>query len=149
MKAIVYTKYGLPDASYYQTLSTLLLSVGNWTYLLGLGLVFTISALILNFVLYQSKLIPRWLSGWSLVGAALLFTNYLLESFSINPVEILFLQIGLYPKNSGCFVNNCIFYLYNSILCGFSCSRSTITDSYGAGSYCRTFTWHLAFVEKY
>jgi hypothetical protein len=55
MKAIVYTKYGLPDASYYQTLSTLLLSVGNWTYLLGLGLVFTISALILNFVLYQSR----------------------------------------------------------------------------------------------
>jgi len=72
-----------------------LLSAGNWAYLLGLGLAFAISALILNFVLYQSKLIPRWLSGWGLVGAALVFANYLLESFGINPVEILFLPIAV------------------------------------------------------
>ena len=90
-----FVKAGAPDASYYQTLGTLLLSAGNWAYLLGLGLAFAISALILNFVLYQSKLIPRWLSGWGLVGAALVFANYLLESFSINPVEILFLPIAV------------------------------------------------------
>jgi len=63
--------------------------------LLGLGLAFALSALILNFVLYQSKLIPRWLSGWGFVGAALVFANYLLQSFSINPVEILFLPIAV------------------------------------------------------
>ena len=90
-----FVKAGAPDASYYQTLGTVLLAAGNWAYLLGLGLAFAISALILNFVLYQSKLIPRWLSGWGLVGAALVFANYLLESFGINPVEILFLPIAV------------------------------------------------------
>jgi len=86
---------GAPIASYYQTLGTVLLAAGNWAYLLGLGLAFSLSALILNFVLYLSKLIPRWLSGWGLVGAALVFANYLLESFSITPVEILFYPIAV------------------------------------------------------
>ena len=58
---------GVLDASYYQTLGTILLAAGDWAFLLGFGLAFTLSALILNFVLYQSKLIPRWLSGWGFV----------------------------------------------------------------------------------
>ncbi len=90
-----FVKAGSLDTSYYQTLGTVLLAAGNWAYLLGLGLAFAISAMILNFVLYQSKLIPRWLSGWGFVGAVLVFANYLLESFGINPVEILFLPIAV------------------------------------------------------
>ena len=90
-----FVKAGTPDASYFQTLGTVLLAAGNWAYLLGLGLAFALSALILNFLLYQSKLIPRWLSSWGLVGAALVFVNYLFESFSIDPIEILFLPIAV------------------------------------------------------
>jgi len=90
-----FVKAGSLDTSYYQTLGTVLLAAGNWAYLLGLGLAFAISAMILNFVLYQSKLIPRWLSGWGFIGAVLVFANYLLESFGINPIEILFLPIAV------------------------------------------------------
>ena len=90
-----FTKAGSLDTSYYQILGTVLLAAGNWAYLLGLGLAFAISAMILNFVLYQSKLIPRWLSGWGFVGAALVFANYLLESFGMKPVEILFIPIAV------------------------------------------------------
>ena len=90
-----FAKAGALDTSYYQILGTVLLAAGNWAYLLGLGLAFAISALILNFVLYQSKLIPRWLSGWGFIGAALVFANFLLESFGINPVEIFFLPIAV------------------------------------------------------
>ena len=90
-----FVKAGTPDASYFQTLGTVLLAAGNWAYWLGLGLAFALSALILNFILYKSKLIPRWLSAWGLVGAALVFVNYLFESFSIDPIEILFLPIAV------------------------------------------------------
>lgn len=90
-----FAKSGALDTSYYQILGTVLLAAGNWAYLLGLGLAFALSALILNFVLYQSKLVPRWLSVWGFVGAALVFVNYLLESFGTNPVEILFLPIAV------------------------------------------------------
>jgi hypothetical protein len=89
-----FMKAGAPDVSYYQTLGTLLLAAGDWAFLLGFGLAFTLSALILNFVLYQSKLVPRWLSGWGLIGAASLYAYYLLQFFSIKQ-EILFLPIAV------------------------------------------------------
>ena len=90
-----FVQVGAPDASYYQTLGTLLLAAGDWAYLLGFGLFFTLSALILNFVLYQSKLIPRWLSVWGFVGGALIFVYYLIQPLNINLVEILFLPIAV------------------------------------------------------
>ena len=90
-----FVKAGAPEASYYQTLGTLLLSAGDWAFLLGFGLAFTLSALILNFVLYQSKLVPRWLSGWGFVGAVLILAYYLLQFFSNNQFEILFYPIAV------------------------------------------------------
>jgi hypothetical protein len=90
-----FVKAGAPDASYFQTLGDLLLAAGDWAYMLGFGLAFTISALILNYVLYQTKLVPRWLSIWGLIGAVLIFIYYLLQPFSINLVEILFLPIAV------------------------------------------------------
>ena len=90
-----YTAAGIPDASYYQTAGKLLLAAREWTLMIGSGLVWSLSALVLNYILYQSKLIPRWLSGWGLVGATLSFAVYLLQFFSINLGDILFLPIAL------------------------------------------------------
>jgi len=90
-----FIRAGTPDVSYYQTLGTVLLSAGNWIFLIGYGLVFALSALILNFVLYKSKLVPRWLSGWGLASAVLVFAHYLLQYFGINPVGILDLSIAV------------------------------------------------------
>jgi hypothetical protein len=89
-----FVKAGAPNASNYQTLGTLLLAAGDWAFMIGSGLVWSLSALILNYVLYQSKLIPRWLSGWGLVGAALSFATYLLQFFNID-LDILFLPIAV------------------------------------------------------
>ena len=86
---------GAPVDSHYQVLGTVLLAAGDWAFLLGFGLAFTISALILNFVLYQSKLVPRWLSGWGFIGAVLLWVYYLLQFVGVNQVEILFLPIAV------------------------------------------------------
>lgn len=90
-----FVKAGSLDVVYYKTLGAVLLAAGHWAYLLGLGLAFAISALILNYLLFQSKLVPRWLSVWGFVGAALVFANFLLESFGIKPVEILFIPIAV------------------------------------------------------
>lgn len=85
---------GSLDSFYYQTLGTVLLAAGDWAFWLGFGLAFGLSALILNFVLYRSKFIPRWLSGWGFVGAALVLANFSLQLFNNNPVEILYLPIA-------------------------------------------------------
>ena len=89
-----YVQAGVPDASYYQASGTLLLAARDWAFMLGPGLIFALSALILNYVLYHSTLIPRWLSGWGFVGAALLSAAYLLQFFSIDIVVFVFLPIA-------------------------------------------------------
>ena len=86
---------GAPDASYYQTLGALLLAAREWAFMVGSGLFWSLSPLILNYVLYQTKLVPRWLSIWGFVGAALSFAVYLLQFFGINQLDLLFFPIAL------------------------------------------------------
>jgi hypothetical protein len=38
---------------------------------MGAGLAFNLSALLLNSMVYRSRLVPRWLSAWGSFGAAL------------------------------------------------------------------------------
>jgi len=77
-----YVKAEVPDDSYFQTSGTLLIAVGDWSFPVFATLVFAISALILNYLLYQSKLVPRWLSIWGLIGAILVFTVGILALYS-------------------------------------------------------------------
>jgi len=90
-----YVQAAAPDASYFQTLGTLLLAVYEWALLVGIMIVFSLTALILNYLLYQSELIPRWLSVWGLIGATLLLAVGLLEIFGFNLTEILSIPIAL------------------------------------------------------
>ena len=86
---------GAPGDSNFQTVGTAVLAIRDWAFMIGSGLVWSLSALIFNYILYQSKLIPRWLSIWGLVGAALSFATYLPQFFSINLTEFLFLPIAV------------------------------------------------------
>jgi hypothetical protein len=90
-----YVQAAATDASYFQTLGTFILAVWDWTLLLGIMIVFSLTALILNYLLYQTELVPRWLSVWGLIGATLLLATGLLEMFGINLTDILSLPIAL------------------------------------------------------
>jgi hypothetical protein len=82
---------GTPDASYFQILATLLLAVREWGGGVFSTIVFSLSALILNYVLYRSKLIPRWLSGWGLIGAIFYFLSGFLPLFGHDPRSTIYL----------------------------------------------------------
>jgi hypothetical protein len=90
-----YAKAGAPAASYYLTLGTLLIAAREGAIIIGLGLFYALSVLILNYVLVRSRLVPRWLSGWGLVGAILSFSNTLLQLFSIDLGLLLFFPLRL------------------------------------------------------
>ena len=63
---------GAVDASYYQVLGILLLALKDWAGLIGTLIFAGLGSMTLNYVLYQSKLVPRWLSLWGFIGAALI-----------------------------------------------------------------------------
>ncbi len=89
-----YIQAGAPNASYNQTLGSLLLAAVDWINLITI-IVFSLSALILNYIFYRSKLIPRWLSGWGLIGATLHLAGGLIGMFSFNQADLLAAPIGL------------------------------------------------------
>jgi hypothetical protein len=86
---------GTPSASYFQALGTLLLAAREWVFNIGSGLIWSLSALLLNYILYRSKLVPRWLSGWGLAGSVLSFLTYFLGFFSVHLSEWLFAPIAV------------------------------------------------------
>jgi hypothetical protein len=62
-----YVKAGAPDASYFQTLGAVLLE-GHDLIAPVQTIIFCLGALIFYYLLYQTNLIPRWLSGWGLIA---------------------------------------------------------------------------------
>ncbi|HZK53803.1 MAG TPA: DUF4386 domain-containing protein [Desulfosporosinus sp.] len=93
-----YLKAGAPAASYFQTLGTLLIGVYDQIHPIG-GIVFSLGALMFYFLFYQSKLIPRWLSGWGLIAAILGLGAGLAGMFgltsSLSTIDVLALPIFL------------------------------------------------------
>jgi len=78
-----YVKAGAPDASYFQSLGTLLLAARDWAGVLG-SFAFILGALMYYYIFYQSKLIPRWLSIWGLIGVPLWIAGELLLMFGLT-----------------------------------------------------------------
>ena len=66
----IYGKAGAADASTIQTLGSGLVAAGEWIQMTG-GIVFSVGTLMIFALFYQTRLIPRWLSGWGLLGAVL------------------------------------------------------------------------------
>ncbi len=75
-----YVKAGGPDASYFQTLGTLFIAERAWNYQMVI-IVVSLGALMFYTLLFQSKLIPRFLSVWGLIGAVLSFAAGFLGMF--------------------------------------------------------------------
>ena len=88
-----YVTAGASNASLYQISGTLLLAVKTWAGQLGV-LAFTTGGMMYYYVFYQSKLVPRWLSGWGFLGAALSLASAVLAIFGLliplSPVFIVF-----------------------------------------------------------
>jgi len=88
-----YVEAGTPDASSFETVGMLLLEAVDWTYRI-LAIVFSLGALMIYYLFHQSKLIPRWLSLWGLIGAVLYLTVPLLGMFGIE-LGILMVPLAL------------------------------------------------------
>ena len=95
-----FVKAGAPDSSYFQTSGVLIVAGRDWMGNVGSLLPFCLGALMYYYIFYQTRLIPRWLSGWGLVGAALCMVAGMLVMFRvIGPMSttqiVLAVPIGL------------------------------------------------------
>ncbi len=89
--SLEFVEAGAPVDSYFQTSGALLLALRDWASILE-NFPYGLGALILNYVLYQSKLVPRWLSVWGLIGAILILAMGVLRLFGY---PVIFLAIPI------------------------------------------------------
>jgi hypothetical protein len=85
-----YITAGVTDTSHFQTIGTLLISVNHQINPI-LELTFSIGALMVYSLFFQSRLIPRWLSGWGLLGACVYFVAGLLALFGLELDYLLYI----------------------------------------------------------
>jgi hypothetical protein len=79
-----FVKAGSPEGSYFHTIGELLLAVRDWGGHVVLDVaVFPLGALIFYSLLYQFRLVPRWVSGWGLIGAVLYWSAGVLVMFDL------------------------------------------------------------------
>ncbi|WP_455463478.1 DUF4386 domain-containing protein [Candidatus Hodarchaeum mangrovi] len=91
-----YIEAGAPSTSYFQTLGELLVSGYTVEQAVLPGVfAFSIGALIYYYIFYQSKLVPRWLSVWGLIGITLGVINGLIYMFSDIPNEMITMLLDL------------------------------------------------------
>lgn len=77
-----YISIGAPDVHYFQALGDSIHATIEWATLLYI-IVYTLGAFLFYYLLFTSKLIPRWLSVWGLFAVVLLLTGALLHMFGI------------------------------------------------------------------
>ncbi|HWR72746.1 MAG TPA: DUF4386 domain-containing protein [Nitrospirota bacterium] len=78
-----YVKAGAPDAPHYQDVGALLLAVRYWASQVFAALAFVLGALLYYSIFYQSRIIPRWLSGWGIIAITLHLAAVLLTLFAL------------------------------------------------------------------
>ena len=79
-----------PNASSFLTAGKSLVVIHNWTFLLGPNLSLGPSTLLMSYFLYDSKLVPQFISVMGLVGGTLILACALLVMFGV------FLQVSLW-----------------------------------------------------
>ncbi|MCP3856772.1 MAG: DUF4386 domain-containing protein [Actinomycetia bacterium] len=78
-----------PDAASFRVSGDALMAVYDWGVLLGIMLFFALAGLLLNYLLYRARLVPRWLAIWGLIGIALLLVEGTLEAFDVDNLAIM------------------------------------------------------------
>jgi len=92
-----YAKAGAPDASSFQSLSISFLAVREILVGQLTGIFYSLAALPFYYLLYRTRLVPRFISIWGLIAVPMVFTGNVLGLFDISfDAGIVFaLAIGL------------------------------------------------------
>jgi hypothetical protein len=93
-----YIAAGSPENSYFQTFGAVALAERDWASQIQV-VFFVVSAVIFYYVLYQTKLLPRWLSVWGFIAVASLIVANVLPvpdlTQGFNLAQLLFMPIFL------------------------------------------------------
>ena len=80
-----FVKAGAPDTAYFQTIGAVIKAGDDWVSNGVMLLSWSIGAVMYYSIFYRYRLVPRWLSGWGLVGITLTIITSVLVMLHIIP----------------------------------------------------------------
>lgn len=87
---------GLPESSQFQVTSQLLFELqAQWIGPFLLAIVFCISGLMFYYMLYKTKLVPRFLSIWGFGAIVLHLVSAFLPLFGVDPASSIFILLDI------------------------------------------------------
>jgi hypothetical protein len=75
---------GMLNASEAQAMGALLRALRDWSYLIGTLVLLGLGALLLNYLLFDALLVPRWISAWGIIGAVGILLYGIIGLFGAN-----------------------------------------------------------------
>ena len=81
-----YSSSGEIGVAYSQSIGSTILSGADWAFMIAIVL-YTLGALMFYWVLYRSKLIPRFISAWGFVAAAAMLVGTVLAIFDLMAAD--------------------------------------------------------------
>ncbi len=91
-----YVNAGSPADSHFQTLAELFIAGYTVDHaVVPAVFAFSIGALMYYYIFYQTKLVPRWISLWGIIGILLGMANGVLDMFGGVPVEAVSMLLDL------------------------------------------------------
>jgi hypothetical protein len=83
---------GAPESSVFQVVGGLLLAERAWAFQM-VTIALVLGALFFYYMLYQSKLVPRFISVWGFIAAIAVLTTALLDIFGVDVGALDFLGV--------------------------------------------------------
>ena len=90
-----FAKAGTLDVSYFQTLGGLLRAGRDLVNHVATTLAFVLAMLLFNCTFYQTKLVPRWLSVWGLIGSTLSILASLLFMIRFIGLDAAYMMLNI------------------------------------------------------
>lgn len=90
-----FLKAGVTGTSYLQVLSTVSIQVSQYAYQIS-QIAVVLAGFLLCYMFYRTKLVPRWMAVWGLVGYAILLGGSVLEVLGFNLQLIQTIPGGLF-----------------------------------------------------
>ena len=85
------------EATALTVMQDALVTVRDWTFLFGPGLMPVLNALLLGTLMYRSRLVPRIIPTVGLIGAPILFSSTIGTMFGINDTQSLWTGLATMP----------------------------------------------------
>ena len=87
-----YVKAGTPESAVFEVVGGLLLEERYWAFQM-VTFALVLGALMFYYMLYKTKLIPRFISVWGAIGAIAVLVTALIGSFGVSLGSLEFLGV--------------------------------------------------------